>query len=337
MSRELNNINRAFCRVAKALALVMVFALAASASSSRTVTLHFVDSTMVNDSLIRVGDIARVESADAALAAQVRAMSAGEAAPPGFNRFINSEDFVVYRLRSMLNNVNVVAGNSKRVKVVSDYQEKTVGEFDAMIRSYVEGRLGWAKGEYELTVTNPQVSWKSGKGVVDVEVTGLENPFTKGNTSLALIARQGSRVSRVPVLCRISVRAPVLVASGTIQRGEEFTNENSTTQVIDITNFAYTPLRQLPKAGTMTAMRTVSAGNILHDKMLRAIPIVARGDQVRINFVGERIKVSVLGVARDNGGSGDRIWVENLQTGKLIRAAVTGRGSVAVHQEGDRS
>jgi flagella basal body P-ring formation protein FlgA len=108
-------------------------------------------------------------------------------------------------------------------------------------------------------------------------------------------------------------------------------------QVTDITNFAFTPLRQLPKEGTMTTIRTISAGNILHDKMLRAIPIVARGDQVRISFVGERVKISVLGVARDNGGSGDRIWVENLQTGKLIRAAVSGRGSVVVHKEGDRS
>jgi flagella basal body P-ring formation protein FlgA len=87
----------------------------------------------------------------------------------------------------------------------------------------------------------------------------------------------------------------------------------------------------------VTALRSVAAGGILHDRMLRAIPVVARGDQVRIHYIGERVKISVLGVARDNGGSGERIWVENLQTGKLIRAAVSGKGSVVVHQEGERS
>jgi flagella basal body P-ring formation protein FlgA len=337
MNRRLNNINGTVRRIAGAFAFVVMFALAASASSQNTVTLHFVDSVMVNDSLIRVGDIARVESADAALASRVRAMSAGEAAPAGFSRFINSEDLVMFRVRPQFRGVNIVTANNKRIKVISDYQEMTVGQFEGAIRSYVESRLGWDKSEWELTINNPQASWKIGRGAVSAEVSGIDNPYAKGNTSLTLTVRQGSRVTRVPVTCRITVNAKVLTATRTIQRGEEFSNENSTAKVVDITSLAYTPLRQLPRAGTMTAMRTVSAGNVLHDRMLRAIPVVARGDQVRIHFVGERVKISVLGVARDNGGSGDRIWVENLQTGKLIRAAVSGRGSVVVHQEGDRS
>ncbi|MCL2220304.1 MAG: flagellar basal body P-ring formation chaperone FlgA [Chitinispirillia bacterium] len=336
MNRRLNSIGNAIRETAKASAFVMAFAFAAAASP-KTVTLHFFDSTMVNDTLIRIGDIAKVESSDAALAVQVRSMSAGEAAPPGFCRLINTDDLVMFRVRPHLKGINVVCGNSKRVKVVSDYNEKTVGEFEAVIRSYVGSRLEWAEGEWELTINNPQVSWKSGRGEVSVEVTGIDNPFAKGNTGLTLAVRQGSRVSRIPVPCKISVKAQVLTATRTIQRGEEFSSENSTTQVVDITSFAYTPLRQLPKAGTMTAMRSITAGSVLHDRMLRAIPLVARGDQVRINFIGERVRISVLGVARDNGGNGDRIWVENLQTGKLIRAAVSGRGSVVVHQEGDRS
>ncbi|MCL2183347.1 MAG: flagellar basal body P-ring formation chaperone FlgA [Chitinispirillia bacterium] len=341
MNRKINNITATIRTAAKASALVMMFAFAASAQapalSSKMVTLYFVDSVMVNDTLIRIGDIAKVECADAALAGQVRAMAAGEAAPAGFSRYINSEDLLMYNVRPHLKGISITGGNTKRVKVTSDYREKTVGQFEDVIRSYVESRIGWAKGEWELSITNPQLSWKSGAGDVEVEVTGLENQYLKGNTGLTLIARQGSRTSRIPVMCRISVKANVLTATRAIERGEEFNSDNSKAQVIDITNFAYAPLRSLPEAGTKAAARAVQAGNILHDKMLRAIPVVARGDQVRIHFIGERINVSVLGVARDNGGSGDRIWVENLQTRKLIRAAVSGKGSVVVHKEGDRS
>jgi flagella basal body P-ring formation protein FlgA len=341
MKRKHYDIGETIRRGVAAVAFVAALVLAASPSlaysSQRSVTLHFTDSVMVNDSLIRVGDIARVESADAALAGRVREFSAGEAAPPGFSRFVNSEDLMMFRVRPQFRDVNFVVAASKRVKVISDHQDRSVAEFEANIRQYVAERLQWGDGEWELTINNLQSTWKSGRGPVSAEVSGINNPFAKGNMSLTLTVRQGSRVSRIPVTCRITVTAPVLVASRTIQRGEEFNSENSTTQVVDITNFAFTPLRRPPNAGTMTAMRTITAGNILHDKMLRAIPVVARGDQVRIHFVGGRVRVSVIGVARDSGGSGDRIWVENLQTGKLIRAAVSGKGSVVVHQEGDRS
>ena len=345
MIRKHYNSNGVIRRALNASALVAAFVLTASASSSsstpllngKTVTLHFVDSAMVNDTLIRIRDIAKVECLDAVLAEQIRVLSAGEAAPPGFSRFINSDDLVTFRVRPQFKGVNFVIAASKRVKIASDYRERSVAEFEEKIRSYAAGRLQWGEGEWALTIANPQYSWKIGRGPVDVEVGGIDNPYAKGNTNLTLTVRQGSRVSRVPVSCRITVKAPVLVASRSIGRGEELDGDNSRIEVVDITNFAFAPLRRIPNAGTMTTARTISAGNILHDRVLRAIPVVARGDQVRINFIGERIKVSVLGVARDNGGSGDRIWVENLQTGKLIRASVSGRGSVVVHQEGERS
>ncbi|MDR3013432.1 MAG: flagellar basal body P-ring formation chaperone FlgA [Chitinispirillales bacterium] len=334
------NYNNLLARIAKMFLLVVALKLIAFMplhASSRAVTLNFVDSVMINDTLIRLGDIARVISDDAALANRLRAFPVGEAAPAGFNRFVNTEDLMMFRIQPQFRDIRFVSGNSRRIKVLSDHQERTVSEYEELIRSYVAGRLGWAAGEWELSINNLRNTWKTGRGQLDVEVAGLDNPFSKGNINLTIVARQGSRTYRVPVQCRITVRAPVLVATRLIRSGEEFTRENSTIQVIDITNFAFTPLRQLPESGTMTTIRTASLGNILHDRMLRPIPLVVRGDQVRIHFVGEKVNVSVLGVARDSGSQGDRIWVENLQSGKLIRAAVSGRGSVVVHQEGVRS
>ena len=343
MSRKLNNNNGTLRKCAEVVTIVTAFASIAMAappvqvsSASQTVTLYFIDSVMVNDTLIRIGDIAKVECSDAALANRVKTFSAGDAAPAGFSRFVNSGDLVIYNVQPNFKDARIVGGNAKRVKVTSDYQERSVGEFEEMIRSYVSEKLEWGNGDWTLSIINPQASWKSGRGAVEVEVSGIDNPYAKGHVNLILTARQGSRVQRVPVACLVKIKMEVLVAARPIQRGEEFDAENSKTVVMDITNFAYAPLTRFPEAGTMVTVRTVSVGNILHGKLLKAIPLVARGDQVRIHFVGERIKVSVLGVARDNGGSGERIWVENLQTGKLIRAAVSGKGSVVVHQEGER-
>jgi flagella basal body P-ring formation protein FlgA len=317
---------------------ILIAALAVSASSGENaVTLSFFDSTLVNDTIIRLGDIAKVNCDDAALTAAFRAFGVGEAAPAGYSRFVNSADLVSFNLRRHFKNVSVVAANQKRVKVSSDYRTLTVGEFEGAIRDYVAGRLKWGAGEWSLTIVNSQGFWKGGKGDASVEVSGLDNPLAKGSVPLLLTLRQGSLVTRIPVACKIFVKAPVLVAARPVQRGEEFTEENTMVQLTDITSFAYTPLSRLPKAGTATALRFVSMGGIVHEKMLRAIPLVARGDEVRIHYNGERVKISVLGTARDNGGNGERIWVENRQTGKLIRATVSGKGSVVVHKEGEKS
>jgi flagella basal body P-ring formation protein FlgA len=306
----------------------------ASAQNKR-VTLHFADSVMVNDAQIRLGDIARIVTQDPALEAALKKFPVGEAAPAGFNRFVNSVDLVEFRLRSSFKDVQF-SGAQKRVKVVSDFQERSVGEFEEQIRAYAANALGWKEGEWTLTINNATSSWKSGRGPVEVEVSGISNPFVKGNVNMLITARQGTRVNRIPVSCNIKVETTVLVAKRSISRDEELNSENSTLAVMDITKFAFIPMSKLPEPGTMMTARTVNTGTILHDKLMKNIPVITRGDQVRISFNGERVRVSVLGVARESGVNGDRIWVENLQTGRLVRAAVSGRGSVTVHQEGDR-
>ncbi|MCL2689399.1 MAG: flagellar basal body P-ring formation chaperone FlgA [Chitinispirillia bacterium] len=313
---------------------VLLFACTALAQS-KTVTLHFVDSVMINDAQIRLGDIARIVTSDAVLEARLSKTNIGEAAPAGFNRFVNSADLIEFRLRPAFKNVNFNAA-PKRVKVVSDFQERRVGEFEEQIRAYAASVLGWKAGEWTLTVNNAASAWKSGRGPVEIEVSGINNPFAKGNMNLLITARQGNRVNRIPVSCNIRVNTAVLVAKRAISRDEELTGENTMLAVMDITNFVHNPMRQIPESGTMMTMRTVNSGAILHDKLMKTVPVVSRGDQVRISFNGERVRISVLGVARESGVNGDKIWVENLQTRKLVRASVSGRGSVIVHQEGDR-
>jgi len=333
MTRNDNN------HVLRAALLIAAAAVSAAFASNggKTVKLSFIDSVMVNDTVIRLGDIAVIDCGDAALASAFRAFAVGEAAPAGFSRFVNTEDLVSFNIRRSFKDVNVVAVDQKRVKVASDYRSVTVGEFEEAIRKHAAERLEWGAGEWSLTVANPESSTKIGKGGVSVEVSGIDNPFAKGNVRLTVTLRVGARVYRIPAACKIFVKAPVLVAARPIQRGEELNEENTMIQLTDITNFSYAPLTKLPKAGTATALRFVPMGGVLHDKALRAIPLVARGDQVRIHYIGQRVKISVLGTARDSGGSGERVWVENLQTGKLIRATVSGKGSVVVHQEGEKS
>lgn len=318
-------------------AVLLCLFTAAGYSLGQDVTIYFSDSVMVSDTLIRIEDLGRVECSDSQLAAEVGRTSAGESAPPGYSRFVNTNDLLLFRLKPLFKSVTFNAAEQKRIKVRSDYVERTVGEFEKQIATYVAKNLGWKEGEWNLTVNNPESSWKSFRGDVQVQLKGLNNPFVKGNFNLLLEVRQGASTNRIPVSCHMQVMAPVLVAVRQIGRGEQLDSQNCVLKTMDITHFAHVPLREIPQAGESEVIRTISQGDIVHEKVLRAVPVVARGDQVQILFSSSRIKVSVLGRARESGGRGERVWVENLQTGKLIRAEVLKKGLVLVYQEGDNT
>jgi flagella basal body P-ring formation protein FlgA len=105
-------------------------------------------------------------------------------------------------------------------------------------------------------------------------------------------------------------------------------------QRLDITRFAPVPLTVKGQLDNKRAARTIAPGTILHDRLFTVIPVVEKGDEVSIEYSAGRVSVAVAGIARERGGIGDRIWVENRETRRLIRVEIRDRGRVSIPQKG---
>ena len=103
---------------------------------------------------------------------------------------------------------------------------------------------------------------------------------------------------------------------------------------MDLTRFAPVPFTDCNDLDGMRASRTIRAGSILHERMVLSVPVVEKGEPVSIICAKGRISIAVAGIARENGGKGERIWVENSATHKLIRVMVSEKGKVHVPQGG---
>jgi flagella basal body P-ring formation protein FlgA len=75
---------------------------------------------------------------------------------------------------------------------------------------------------------------------------------------------------------------------------------------------------------------TLRPGNPLRACMLAPVPLVARGEQVRILASSGQLRVTTLGVARTAGGMGQQVQVKNLHSGKTIVGRVIGDATVEV-------
>jgi flagella basal body P-ring formation protein FlgA len=87
------------------------------------------------------------------------------------------------------------------------------------------------------------------------------------------------------------------------------------------------------KLGTLRTKRIVQLGNILFEDLFEPVPLVLQGDHVRVNVRAGNVRLSVDGVAREDGLRGDYIFVRVPGHGDRLRARVDDARTVAVTLE----
>jgi flagella basal body P-ring formation protein FlgA len=64
--------------------------------------------------------------------------------------------------------------------------------------------------------------------------------------------------------------------------------------------------------------------------MLELPPLVHRGERVKLVAKNEILKVSTLGIAKSQGGKGERVKVVNISSQKTVVGVVTDASTVEV-------
>ena len=80
----------------------------------------------------------------------------------------------------------------------------------------------------------------------------------------------------------------------------------------------------------MQARRTLSIGDIITDGHVEKVPVVRRGDAIRLVARAGRMSMSAAGEAMQDGGIGDRIRVKNSDSGKVVYGHVLEDGAIQV-------
>ena len=295
------------------------------------VRLQYFDSCVVNDTVIRLHDIARVQANPFdSTVEQLDQMTIGESAPAGFSRFVNTGDIRLFAVHARFPTLRIISSPNKRILVKTDFEEKTVGEFKEIIDKYVMGKVGWPAGTCTLAIKNGGEKWKCLAGPLSVSAEGLASKYQKGNFNLKLVGLQGSRRYSVSISCFLRVVEPVVAAKIEISRGMVLSSDNCFLESQDITHCSYLPLTSLKAIENSRSSRMIPMGSIIHEGLLCKIPVIDRDDQVTVSVTHGRVTVCMSARAREAGSMGDKIWVENEMTHKLLKTKVIDRGKVSL-------
>jgi flagella basal body P-ring formation protein FlgA len=316
--------------IRKLILCLAALSFAAPARAGGTVWMSFYDSALVNDSVIRLRDLAVTTDVEGKAPAGLMSTVVGEAAPPGCARYVNTGEIFEYRLAGVLDRTRIKYGSPKRIRVKTDCAVHRVSDFENKILGYVRGTMRWNPDDVRISIENPDRTCKILRKPCTVRVEGMRQEYPVGTITVKLMLEQGSERTTMPVSCKLSVTTEVLVASKPIARGAPLGSANCAVRRKEMINSRFSPFTSIGSVSGYRARRTIMPGTMIHDRHIERIPLVARGDRVSLSIGKGRVRASIEAVAREAGVKGDRIWVENPRSHKLLRARVRGGGKVTL-------
>ena len=309
----------------------VLVAFGTACALASTLEIFIKDRAVVNSSSIRLGDISTFKPSTDPRVKKLAKIEIATSPPPGATFTVN-HDFLIYRLSSFLKNETDI-----KVKVPEYLCVKRPAriirqdQLVKILRSYLAKHSPWAKEGVQIkTIKCPaKITLPTGK----LRWTVRHQGRTRWVGPVRLIVTfwvDDKPVVKVPLEADVFVKQQFLKVRAKLGRGHVLQPDDVTvtTMVTDSLNDTY--LHHPSEAVGQQLVRTVLPGQLLTKYMVRDVPWVKKGQQVRILAENAYIKVMTIGRALEDGKEGDQIRVVNTTSGKQIYATVKGPGMVVV-------
>ncbi len=141
----------------------------------------------------------------------------------------------------------------------------------------------------------------------------------------------GKEKARVWAQCSVRVYAPVVVAARPIEMGSIIGPDDVRLEERDITGSFRDYVMSVDGVVGKRAKRFMFPGSPVLSRYIDSPPVVKRGKRVTIVLDTDTLRITVPGVAKQDGRIGDVIKVENLTSKKVIFGEVVSSSEVRVN------
>lgn len=275
-----------------------------------------------------LGEVAFLQGGSPEVRSGLAGLSLGRPPYAGTYRWLYRSYLELFLQRSEYPAGSYVLQMPSRVKVYGAAQKLTAEILTETVHGYLENQ---ARPEWErwwLERLNLPAELVLPPGEIRVEPKRNPGDLIPGTLFLRLeIFVNGESYRTLPVTCRLRAEAGVSVAGKDLERFAVLTAADYCREIRELTGGeALTP----PVPGKYRTTRPIRAGRILGTRDLEPVPVICKGSKVRIVAHGKTFFAAVDGLSQEDGGLGQEIAVKNVESGKVIRATVSGPGEVEV-------
>lgn len=198
---------------------------------------------------------------------------------------------------------------------------------ETYVRQKTEG-LG-----YEINIKRISINGTTAlpEGRLNYEIIAPQQWEGWGSTSIAVIVRHADQVVRnIPGRVKVEALAEMAVALRQLDYGSVVTAEDVGLRKMDIAGTRGHYLSTVDDVVGKKTRSTIRPNTPIKPNQLEKVSLIKSGQIVTIVAENERVRVTLTGKARNSGGEGDIINVQNLSSLKEFSAQIVDATTVRV-------
>ena len=290
-----------------------------------------------------IGIIADIQSEDKPFWEQLSEVEIERAPVVGYTRIFTVNDIKFRLQQHKIDLSEITFVGHERVAVSTKGIEITPEQLLNFARKYIQERLLVNKagvGEVSATSlydrTSIELAAKPIKltipdGEVSFRVPAKTEIRLSQYTSIPIQVILNGKTYRTLILSlKIKSLKKVVVAAKAIPKDKHLAEDDICMEERDIIPILGTALVYKSDTYGKRAKRRIQQGGILTDELIETPPLIYRGDKVTILVESPHLKVTTLGMAKEDGCEGKIIRVENISSKKIITAEVINENLVRI-------
>jgi len=309
--------------------LLILVLLIAIVQNADALEITFQPSSSVDDSVITLGDIASFNEETEmtrALASQI----VGQAPSPGTTSSLRSQSIK----KSLESNQPLPQGilwrGSPTVTVLRRGAIVGPERIQAIVAEYLQNNQNnLPDAEIRFVPSSLPLPFTLPTGELSHDILPSK-PGILGSSRFSIIFRINNKVVKnMSIRGKVEALADVVVSVGPLKKKQILRPQHLTTTLMDIGTTA-NPVLDLDDLIGKKLKKSLRAGSPVLLSMVETLPLVQRGERVKIIINSGPLHLSATGIARSDGIKNEMIRVQNTNSNKIVHCRVAAPGLVEV-------
>ncbi len=309
--------------------IIILCLLFGSVQLADALDITFKQNGSVDDSVIRLGDIVSFDQ-QTEMAKALATQPVGQAPAPGETISLSSVSIKEHLAASQTLPQDIQWTGSPTVTVLRSGIGIGPEQIQTIIADYIKkNQNNLPEAEIRFVPESLPLPFTLPTGDLSYEVTP-SNPSILGSSRFSIIFRVNNTVVKnMSVRGKIEALAQVVVCAGNLNRGEILRPQHLQTALMDISSIE-TPSFEPNDLIGKKLKRSLRAGSPVLLSMVETLPIVRRGERVKIVINSGPLHLTATGLANSDGAMDEMIRVRNISSNKTIYCRVAAPGLVEV-------
>ncbi len=303
---------------------------AATASYHGKVRIIAKEKVSLDKKRVFLGDVARIQGGGGIASSGLSGLYLCQAPALGETRMIDA-GMVIRRLKQKgIARAKYVLDFKRPVMVTRRYQLLNPDRVRTATANYVQNELG-DMAEVKIVSIQVPKAVKLPRGKVSLVIKRPPGVRLRGKTPLqARVFVNGSVARQIRVVADIRLFAEAVVVTRPLGRRQPLTRNLVALRKVEVTRCPKGFFSSLKQVLGMRSRSALPMDTILAPGMLEAVPVVKRGDVVKMIAESNGLRITTQGICREAGAPGQRIRVTNAKSRKEVFAEVVDATTVRV-------